>query len=212
MRLWGQLRRSGVWHDGIRMLMYLLVLSLGAVQPQPQQADALVRQLSAQIVARRPLGIPDGEDKAAIWPLLSGRLVRQLETARACQVDYLRRHGTDDGKPDFGWLESGLFSGDNERAIPAEIAVERVERLKSGAFRVVVRFTYRESFETYGRPPDPANFFSWRGAMMVVPEAGQLFIDDVVLFRDGSTRVESRLSEAFVGCAGPRWVGYGKRR
>ena len=193
------------------MLMYLVVLSLGAVQPQPQQADALVRQLAAQIVARRPLGISDGEDKAAIWPLLSGRLVRQLETARACKVDYFRLHATDDSKPDFGWLESGLFSGDNEQANPAEIAVERVERLKGGAFRVVVRFTYRERFETYGRPPDPANFSSWRSAMMVVPEAGQLLVDDVVFFRDGSTRVESRLSKAFAGCAGPRWVGHGKR-
>jgi hypothetical protein len=84
--------------------------------------------------------------------------------------------------------------------------------LKSGAFRVVVRFTYRESFDIYGRPPDPANVFSWRGAMMVVPEGGHLLVDDVVLFRDGSTRVQSRLSEAFVGCAGPRWVGQGKRR
>ena len=194
------------------MLTYLVVLSLGAVQPQPQQADTLVRQLSAQIVARRPIGIPDGEDKAAIWPLLSGRLIKQLETARACEVDYRRLHATDEGKPDFAWLESGLFSGDNEQAIPAEIAVERVERLKGGAFRVVVRFTYRETFETYGRPPDPATFFSWRGAMMVVPEAGQLLVDDVVLFRDGSEPVESRLSEAFVGCAGPRWVGYVKRR
>jgi hypothetical protein len=210
MRCAGSSGGEEFWHDGSGMLMYLLVLSLGAVQPQ--QADALVRQVSAQIVARRPLGIPDGEDKAAIWPFLSGRLVRQLETARACEVDYFRLHGTDDGKPDFGWLESGLFSGDNERAIPAEIAVERIERLKSGAFRVVVRFTYRERFDTYGRPPDPANFFSWRGAMMVVPEAGQLLVDDVVLFRDGSTRVQSRLSEAFVGCAGPRWVGHGKKR
>lgn len=67
----------------------------------------------------------------------------------------------------------------------------------------MVRFTYRERFETYGRPPDPANFFSWRGATMVVSEAPQLVVDDVVLFRDGSTRVESRLSEAFVGCDGP---------
>jgi hypothetical protein len=194
------------------MLTYLVVLSIGAVQPQPQQADTLVRQLSAQIVARRPIGIPDAEDKAALWPLLSGRLVRQLETARACEADYRRLHATEDGKPDFGWVESGLFSGNNERAIPAEIAVERVERVQGGGFRVVVRFTYRETFETYGRPPDPANVFSWRGAMMVVTTAGQLLVDDVVLFRDGSTRVESRLSEAFVGCAGPRWFGYSKKK
>lgn len=193
------------------MLMYLAVLSLGAVQPQPLQADALVRQLAAQVVARRPIGIPDGEDKTAIWPFLSGRLVRQLETAQACEADYFRLHPTDDGKPDFRWLESGLFSGGNERANPAEIAIERVQRLKGGAFRVLVRFTYRESFQTYGRPPGPANVFSWRGAMMVVPEAGRLLVDDVVFFRDDSTTVESRLSKAFAGCAGPRWVGYAKR-
>jgi hypothetical protein len=199
-------------HDGRRMLIYLAVLSLGAVQAQPQQAEAVVRQLSAQIVARRPLGIPDGEDKAAIWPFLSGRLVRQLEMARACELDYLRARGTDDGKPEFRWLESGLFSGENERALPAEIAVERIERVKAGAFRVLVRFTYRERFETYGRPPDPSQFFTWRGAMIVAPEAGQLLVDDVVIFRDGSMQVESRLSQAFAGCAGPKWVGYGKSK
>jgi hypothetical protein len=48
-----------------------------------------------------------------------------------------------------------LFSGDNELAIPTEIAVERADRLKNRAVRVVVRFTYRERFETYGRPPVP---------------------------------------------------------
>lgn len=137
------------------MLTYLAVLSLVAAQSQPQQAEAVVRQLATEIVARRPLGIPDAEDKGAIWPLLSARLVKQLETARACEADYFRLHANDDGKPEFAWLESGLFSGDDEEALPAEIAVERIEPLKGGAFRVRVRYTYRESFETYGRPPNP---------------------------------------------------------
>jgi hypothetical protein len=190
----------------------LPVLLLLIAQMQPPQPEAVVRQLYTEIVARRPLGIPAGADKEALWPLLSTRLVRQLETAQVCEDDYRRQHAHDDGKPEFGWLEYGLFSGGEEEALPAEVDVERIEPLKAGAFRVLIRLTYRERFETYGRPPDSANFFRWRVAVMVVAEGGRFLVDDVAVFEDDSTRVQSRLSREFVGCSGARWVGVGKRR
>jgi hypothetical protein len=41
------------------------------VDPSP---DSVVRELYQQVVARRPLGIPKGEDKAALWPFVSDHL------------------------------------------------------------------------------------------------------------------------------------------
>ena len=192
-------------------VIWIVLLSL-AVAPQPERPDAVVRQLYRHIIAVRPIGIPAGADKKAIWPLLSRRLIAQLEAGQACEADYRRLHATDDGKPSFGWLESGLFSGENERALPAEATVERTEPIGAGAFRVRVLFTYRETFETYGRPPNRAVALRWRGAVTVVSEDGRFAIDDVVVFEKGSTKTASRLSEAFAQCEGPRWVGQRQRR
>lgn len=197
-------------------LCYLMILvqllgyvsTAGAAAPQP---DAVVRKLYRQVVARRPLGIPRGGDKAAIWPLLSKGLVRRFEVAQACENDYVRQHAGQDGKPEFAWLELGLFSGANEEAIPAAAVVKRTEPQDHGSFRVYVRLTYKESFETYGRPPDPANVFHWQVAAIVIPEGGRFVVDDILLFKEDSMEIESRLSNTLtLGCDGPRWVGYGK--
>jgi hypothetical protein len=175
--------------------------------PVEQSPDSLVRELYQQVVARRPLGIPKGEDKAALWPFLSKRLIQKLDAAQTCENDYLRQRPDKDGKPAFGWLETGLFSGSNEWAIPASAAVDRTKPMKDGTFRVYVRLTYKESFETYGRPPDPANTFDWHVAAVVKSEGGRFVVDDVLLFEDASTKIASRLTDSFRGCDGPRWVG-----
>jgi hypothetical protein len=41
------------------------------------KASGVVRKLYRQVVLRRPLGIPTGENKVAIWPFLSSGLIRQ---------------------------------------------------------------------------------------------------------------------------------------
>jgi hypothetical protein len=174
------------------------------VDPSP---DALVRELYQQVVVRRPLGIPKGEDKAALWPFLSKRLIQKLDAAQRCEDDYLRQRPDKDGKPAFGWLETGLFSGSNEWAIPASATVERTETMKDGAFRVYVRLTYKESFETYGKPPDPTHTFDWHIAAVVISEEGRFVVNDILLFEDDSAKITSRLTESFNGCDGPRWVG-----
>jgi hypothetical protein len=127
--------------------------------------------------------------------------------AQTCEDDYLRQRPNKDGKPAFGWLETGLFSGSNEWAIPASAAVEHTEPMKDGTFRVYVRLTYKESFETYGKPPDPTHTFDWRVAAVVISEEGRFVVNDVLLFEDESTEIASRLTKSFTGCDGPRWVG-----
>lgn len=145
--------------------------------------DSVVQQLYRQVVTRTPLGIPKGADKAA------------------------KHIGTQNQKPSYGWLETGLFSGSNERAIPADAKVEREEKEKDGSIREYVRLTYKESFETNGRPPSSANNFSWVVAAVVVLEDGRAVVDDVLLFTDDSMKIYSRLSERFLGCEGSHWVG-----
>ena len=193
------------------LLSWVLLLSAAGVS-QPDRSDAVVRQLYGHIIARRPIGIPSGADKEAIWPLLSRKLVGQLDAAQACEADYRRLHAADDGKPEFGWLESGLFSGEHEMALPAEVTVERTERFAAGSFRVLVQFTYRESFDTSSRTPHRTSALRWRGAALVVSENGRFVVDDVEVFEKGSATAHSRLSRAFVGCDGPRWVGHRQER
>ncbi len=186
------------------LLLVSFIFPNGPVAPSP---DSVVRELYQQVVARKPLGIPKGEDKAALWPFLSKRLIQTLDAAQSCENDYLRQRPAEDGKPAFGWLEAGLFSGSNEWAIPASAAVERTEPMKDGTFRVYVRLTYKESSETYGKPPDPTHTFDWHAAAVVISEEGRFVVNDVLLFKEDSTKIQSRLADSFAGCDGPRWVG-----
>ena len=193
-------------------IVAIWVLLAGCLSPTVTagpSAEAVVRELYQQIVARRPLGIPRGVDKAAIWPLLSKRLIYRLETAQACENSYFQQHAGEDGKPGFGWLEVNLFSGGNEQALPSAAVVERTSAQKDGSLRVYVRLRYKESFATYGRPPDPANTFRWRVAASVISEDGRFVIDDILFLKDDSTDIESRLTRCFPRV---RWPTLGRRK
>jgi TonB family protein len=174
--------------------------SVSPSAPVEYSPDSVAQELYQQVVARKPLGIPKGADKAALWPFLSKRLVQKLDTAQTCEDDYLRQHAGEDGKPAFKWVETGLFSGANERAIPAAAVVERTEPQKDGILRVYVRLTYKESFETYGGPPDPAHTFDWHVAAVVISEGRRFVVDNVLLFKDDSTKIASQLTDSFSGC------------
>jgi hypothetical protein len=189
------------------VVLLQLVTFISPSAPVDPSPDSVVRELYQQVIARKPLGLPKGEDKATLWPFLSKRLIQKLDAAQSCEDDYLRQRSDKDGKPAFGWLETGLFSGSNEWALPAAAAVERTEPMKNGTFRVYVRLTYKESFETYGKPPDPTHTFDWHVAAVVLSEGGRFVVNDVLLFRDDSTKIASRLTNSFAGCDGPRWVG-----
>lgn len=186
------------------LLVSCLVPADGTADPSP---DSVVRGLYRQIVARKPLGIPKLADRAALSPFLSKELLRKLDEAQACEDDYLRQHGGEGGKPAFLWLESGIFSGSNERGLPAAAVVERTERQKDGSFYVNVRLTYKESSETYGKTPNPANTFHWHVAAMVISEGGKFVVNDILFFKDNSNTIDARMSDSFQGCDGSRWVG-----
>jgi hypothetical protein len=190
------------------MLLVLIAMTASLQGAHTAPPETIVQHLYAYIVNRRPLGIPTGADKAAIWPCLSKRLVQILETAQACEDDYVRKHAGSDEKPAFVWLEMGLFSGDVEMALPTEVVVEGTEHHHE-TFLVCVRFTYDDSVYDPDRyhASDAAPLFHWHGAAVVIEEDGRFVIDDILVFTEDSTTLAFRLSDVFRGCDGPQWVG-----
>jgi hypothetical protein len=104
------------------LIMLLQLVSLVSPNATAERSpDSVARELYQQVVARRPLGIPKGADKEAIWPFLSKGLIQRLDAAQACENDYFRQYTDKDSKPGFGWLETDLFSGANEKATPPQL-------------------------------------------------------------------------------------------
>jgi hypothetical protein len=154
------------------------------------------------IVQRKPIGIPGGADKASLWPFLSRRLVQKLETARACQADYILQHHDADAIPKPAWLNTGIFVGNSKRAFPQSSVAVKKEPLQDGAFAVTVNLTY---VKLPGFVPDEA---AWEIVPTVIPEDNRFVIDDVRLFDGLDTNGPSHLlSETFLGCDGAHWTG-----
>lgn len=161
-----------------------------------------VNDLYQAIVARHPIGIPRGTDKAVIWSLLSRRLQQQLETAQACEDDYRRQHPKTDIDPKPAWLQTGLFAGDSKRAVPLSALVTKKQPGKDGSFQVSVTLTY---VKLPGFVPDHAQ---WEIIATVVPEHNDFVVDDVRLFDGLDANGPSHLlSGSFPGCTGPKWTG-----
>jgi len=192
-------------------LLVVLSLQLGSnvspASPPQRSPDAVVRELYQVVVAGRPLGIPKGRVKTALWPILSKRLAQRLEAAQACEDDYFRQRPNGTGKPQFAWLDRGIFSGADDRAMPTEAVVERSEPQQDGSFRVNVTLTYNDAAAAYGRLADPADDIHWQVAAVVILEDQRFVVDDILLFKDDSTEIASRLADSFPGCDGSRWVG-----
>lgn len=199
----------GVW-EGVFVLTggSERLSDLPALLDQPAVTGG-VQKLYEEIVAHHPVGIPAGTEKAAISPLLSKRLAEQLQTAQACEEDYFRQHQAIDGAPKPTWPKSGLFSGDGERSSPIYALPERKEPQKDGSFLVYVFLAH----EYTGHGIDYFHFNGnkaqgWKVAATVVSENGRFVVDDVRIFDSYSTNGPSRLlSDAFVGCEGPHWIG-----
>jgi hypothetical protein len=166
-----------------------------------------VRKLYDEIVAHHPIGIPAGAEQVTIWPLLSKRLTEQLQTAQACEEDYFRRRQTTDSAPKPAWLKTGIFSGDDKRAIPtSSFAVSRGPQ-KDGSFLVDVDLAHTSDPM---RGPDQM----WGVAARVVVEDSRFVVDDIRIFDSNSTDPRRSsvgpshlLSESFAGCDGTRWAG-----
>lgn len=163
----------------------------------PNQPEALVRSLYTQVVARHPLGNPDGEDRKVFGPYLSKALLHRIDVNSACLSDWNRQNPDPNSKPPF--LESGLFTGDDERAEPTAFHIERVQAEKDASTRVYVKLTRVDPGESRD---------IWRVAAILVRENGHLVVDDVIYLRAGPQDVDVPLSKYLAqDCDGPHWVG-----
>lgn len=188
-------------------LLYVVLLQLGVVCAQgqaaqharlPKQPDALVQSLYSQVVSRHPSGIPYGADKRIFSPYLSESLLHKIDLATACSRDWVRQNQGQILKAPFGWAESGLFSGANERTDPLTFQIERTESEKDGSYLVYVKLSG-------DAPPDTP--WTWEVAVRVVKQKERPVVDDVIYLKD-KDQDEYRLSESLeYGCDGPRWVG-----
>ena len=168
---------------------------------QPVVADG-VDEFYQRIVQRHPIGIPTAADQAALWPFLSQRLIQKLETARACQADFLLQHPHADATPKPAWLDTGLFAGNSKRALPLSAFAVHKEPQKNGSFAVTVNLTY---VKLPGFVPDEAG---WEVVATVIPENNRYVVDNVRLFDGIDTNGPSHLlTETFVGCDGAHWTG-----
>jgi hypothetical protein len=190
------------------------------VSAAERQREAVVWKLYHEVVTHGSIGIPYGAERAAIWPLLSKRLIKILETGQACGSDWDRQNpGPDPStasrgeplpilKPGFPWLEENLFSGWNEESAPSWAVVERSEAQKDRSYLVYVRLAYQD----HGPPDQPSTFppMHLQAVATVISENRRLVIDDILLVFDGDESTEGkthRLSDTFVGCDGPHWIG-----
>jgi hypothetical protein len=191
----------------IILLQFMTTLALGQVAQQSkppsvqESPEPMVRKLYREVVARHPVGIPGDADMKIFAPYPSKALLHRIDLAIACSADEARQHPDPNLKPEIAWLESGLFSGDDEQTSPRTSHIEKTQSEKNGSFRVYVRLTW-------GLPASP---WIWRVAAIVVLEDGHFVVDDVIYLKDENRDADSRLSEYLsAGCDGGRWVGRGK--
>ena len=173
-----------------------------------KQPEALVRSLYRQVVARHPIGIPEGAEMKIFAPFMSSALLHRIETAKACEADWERRNPPPTDvvnpppvlKPPFGRLESGLFSGPNEEALPRAFSIEKTESEKDGSLRVFVNLRR-------GKPSEKP--WVWHVVAIVVRENNRFLVDDVINLRndDAGLDADYRLSETLSrDCNGSHWV------
>jgi len=169
--------------------------------PLPNRPKALIASLYAQVVARHPIGIPQGEDWNVFRPYLSKTLLHKIDQGRACGADWHRQNPDLSLKPDIGWLELGFFSGGEEEATPSTFVIERALSEKDGSIRVYVKLTYEE--------PETKPLI-WHVAAIVLTENGHYVVNDVIYLNGPSESDGGRLSARLsADCDGPRWVGFG---
>jgi hypothetical protein len=164
----------------------------------------VVRVFYTYVTTYRPLGIPIGRAKKALWPLMSKRLVRELDTLQSCDDDYYHRYGdylrANRYKPATPWLEDGLFSGPNEAASPSKFSILGSKTVGENRVEVHLRFTHKQT-HCCGYP---TQYDHYEGVATVILEDGRFVIDDFVAL-DGATSL-NRLSDGYPQCKGGQWV------
>lgn len=175
-----------------------------------QSALDAVSVFYTYITRYQPLGIPQGHAKKALWPLLSKRLVQELDSLQACEDDYYRRYGdilrANHFKPETPWLEDGLFSGPNEAATPMKFSILDSKSIGENRVDVHLRFTYKQTY-CCGHP---TSYEHHEGVVTVIRENGHFVIDDFVALFENDTAL--RLSDGYRECKDGQWVGRAEER
>jgi hypothetical protein len=178
------MKRTNPWKWLI--LIWVAVLQIAtypglSVAQEPQPRD-VVQKLYHEVVARRPLGVPEGAAKTAIWPLLSKRLIKAFETRNACDADWERQH-PDANVPPYilkppGFYEVGLFSGGDERGEINGAVVESTKVQADSSYLVYVNVW---SYLDGGVPSlRTGKIYRWRVAARVTSENGKFVVDDIL--------------------------------
>jgi hypothetical protein len=172
----------------------------------PKEPGEIVQRLYYEVLARDPGGIPKDVDMKTFAPNLSRTLLHRIDLANSCAKDWYRQNPDPNLKPEFPWLEFGLFSGRSERADPQGFHILKTEPEKDGFFRVIV-----ELWIIYGTPAKPEPLV-WHVAAIVVREDAKYVVNDVIFLKDyAADSHDFRLSEVLTeGCDGSRWVGRSK--
>jgi hypothetical protein len=189
----------------IALMLLVTICGPGATtQPNGLLNDpvTLVQSLYHQVLTRHPTGLPQRDDMKAFTPYLSKRLLHSIDLARACASDWARQDqkrmsmkNQIPEKAPFGWVESGIFSGADERTEPDSFVIERTESEKDGSIRVYVRLALSS-------PPAEA----WEVAVVLEKEDGRLVADDVIYLKDKSETHEVWLSKLLSDeCDGSRY-------
>ena len=171
-----------------------------------QSALDAVRVFYTYITRYQPVGIPYGRAKKALWPLLSKRLVQELDGLQACDDDYYRRYGeilhANQYKPATPWLEEGLFSGPDEATSPMKFSILSSRAIGDNRVDVHLRFTYKQTY-CCGHP---TSYDHWEGVVSAILENNRWVIDDFVAMYDNDELL--RLSDGYPKeCRGGKWVG-----
>jgi hypothetical protein len=173
----------------------------------PRSALDAVRVFYTHITRNQQLGIPYGGAKKALWPLLSKRLARQLDSLEACDEDYYRRYGeilrAKTYKPATPWLEEGLFTGPNDAATPHIFRILGGRAIGDNRVDVELGFTTKQTYSPdLGLPP---SYEHYEGVVTAILENNRWVIDDyVAMYENDELR---RLSAGSSDCNGGQWVG-----
>lgn len=187
------------------MRLHVLILScsvcLALCDAQEQNPSNTVADLYRNVVALHPLGIPRGKALRSLKPYISERMLHKLSDVKACEINYYQQHRRGSEKPPFVWLESGLFSGDNELALPSSVSVQKSELIAERVFAVQVLLDYvNDDGKEKSR-------YSWKVSVNVIYQRGKYVVDDVVFYDENSTDKRGDFYDLFSSCNGRQWNG-----
>jgi hypothetical protein len=173
--------------------MRAAVVALALAVATASGPEALVAKFCRAYLKQQDHDRLEGKDRRVMAPMLSARLLRQLDDARACLQDWSRQQpkGSTDKPPFF--VDCCLFSSTPDGA-PTAFTLGAAEKLPDGRTKVVINYVLKTHTDN----------IHWRDAAIVANENGRFVVDDFVYDLD---RDQVLLSTSFRECRGKRWIG-----